>query len=147
MSKKYSIPAVVASTSASLTKRSSHIFYISSSDSAAGFPDNRGTRFTYELPSFLMGVETISLMEFYCDHFIEPLLVFCDTVKSSHVKNTLFPVLRTVNAVGEVGNEYAIDSTRSDVIRMSFEIRDLNLDMPPNDLGTVRLVLRITTNE
>ena len=141
MYKKYSDAVVVPREKT----QSNHLFFISSDDSEAEFPNNRGARFTYELPSFLLGVETISLMEFYAETFLEPLYVFCDTAKASHVKNTLFPVLRIVNAIGEVGNEYAIDSTRSDVIRMTFEIRDLNLEFPQYDLGTVRLVLRITT--
>ena len=119
--------------------------FLSSTDSTDLFPDNTSTQFTVELPSFIMGVTSIALMEFHCSNYNEPLFVFCDTVKSSHVKSTLLPVLRIVNSLGEVGNDYSIPSTRSDVIRLKFKIMNLNLEFPSYTLETVRLVLRVTT--
>ena len=119
-----------------------HLF-ITSADSQNLFPDNNGNKFTVELPTFLKGVKYVALLEFYCDSFFEPLFLFCDIVKSSYAVNSMLPILRVVNTVGEVGNVMPVKTTRDDIIRITFTITDLNLQVPAHDLGAVRLVLRV----
>ena len=116
--------------------------YISSSDSKNLFPENTAANFTVELPSFLIGIKSMALLEFHCHGFSQPLIVFCDVVKSSYIANSMLPVLRIVNNVGEVGNVQPVQTTRSDVIRLTFKILDLSLSPLPN-LEAVRLVLRV----
>ena len=119
-----------------------HLF-ISSGDSIHLFPDNSGSKFTVELPTFIEGVKYVALLEFHCDAFFEPLFLFCDIVKSSYAVNSMLPILRVVNTVGEVGNVMPMQTTRDDIIRITFTITDLNLKAPTHDLGAVRLVLRV----
>lgn len=120
--------------------------FLTSNDSRELFPSNNSTNFTIELPSFLVGVNSVSLMEFHCETFLEPVFVFCDVVRSSHVKDSLLPVLRLISTIGEVSNSFPIASSRSDIIRLTFKIMSLDLTPPHYDLGTVRLVLKVTTD-
>ena len=147
MSRKYRYSAVNSSLKSGYKTPKSHYLFVSPNDSINLFPENTAQEFTVEFPSFIMDVSTITLMEFHCSNLHEPLLVFCDTVKSSHIKNSLLPVLRVVESVGEFGNQYAMESTRSDVIRLKFKITTLNLDFPSYGLEAVRLVLKITTGD
>lgn len=115
--------------------------FLSSDDSLTYHPDNNSYDFTVELSRELKGAKRLALCELVFTPINEDLYVFCDVCDDSYALDRSLPLLRIVNASGEVSNLYFQDVTRSHVHRIRIYIRTKRLEIPSADIGTVRCTL------
>ena len=119
-------------------------FYVqlSSNDSKNSFPSNESFDFTVELSEAISGNYRVALVEIFSNEFDEQLHILCDVVEPYQVRNSFFPVLRTVCKSGELVNLQFHRLSRAIVQRIKISFKDKNFNVPTISLGEVTCTLR-----
>ena len=119
---------------------------LSSRDSLALQPENTWHDFTVELPRSIEGKFQCALMEFACaSSMLEELYVFSDICTPEFVADSVQPLLRIVTEEGEVSHPYFKAVSRQVIQRVRIFIRNRNLNVPIQSVGSVRVTLSLET--
>ena len=124
--------------------------FLSSTDSSAIFPYNSGYEFQVELPStlHLEGVWTCALREItFTDPLSDDVIVFCDLLQSSFIRNAQLPVLRILPVTGEkhyiFTDPIQMQLSRDEIKRIRIFIRTTEMSIPSFIQNPVRCTLQL----
>ena len=117
---------------------------LSSRDSLRYHPNNEWHDFTVELPHSIEGKFKCALLEFYSQSaLVEDIYVFSNICEPEYTRDSVLPLLRIVSESGEVSHPYYKEVSREVIQRVHIYIKDQNLNVPPNPVGSVRMTLAL----